>query len=120
MRTELNVYCSLMSITPNLDQLANKGVHFERAYCQYPLSGPPCASLLTGRCPTTNGLYGNREWFGATYPDWVNLPKFFKQHGYESLRTGKVFRGSIDDTERWRYAEFFGVGSGGLPDRSDQ
>lgn len=101
LRTELNVYGSQMAHTPNLDKLANSGVRFERAYCQYPLSGPSRASLLTGRRPTTSGLYGNREWFGATFPDWVSLPKYFKQHGYASLRSGKVFHGGIDDTEAW-------------------
>lgn len=101
MRTELNVYGSETAITPNLDELANRGVRFERAYCQYPLSGPSRASLLTGRRPTTSGLYGNREWFGATYPEWVSLPKYFKEHGYASLRSGKVFHGGIDDTEAW-------------------
>lgn len=101
MRTELSAYGSQMAHTPNLDQLANNGVRFERAYCQYPLSGPSRTSLLTGRRPTTSGLYGNREWFGATFPDWVSLPKYFKQHGYASLRTGKVFHGGIDDTEAW-------------------
>lgn len=101
MRTELNAYGSRMAVTPNLDDLSKKGVRFERAYCQYPLSGPSRASALTGRRPTTSGLYGNREWFGATFPDWVSLPKYFKQHGYASLRTGKIFHGGIDDTEAW-------------------
>jgi arylsulfatase A-like enzyme len=101
MRTELHAYGSLLAQTPNLDRLCAEGVQFERAYCQYPLSGPSRASLLTGRRPTTSGLYSNREWFGATYPDWVSLPKYFKQNGYASLRTGKVFHGGIDDTEAW-------------------
>jgi arylsulfatase A-like enzyme len=101
MRTELHAYGSLLARTPHLDRLCAEGVQFERAYCQYPLSGPSRASLLTGRRPTTSGLYSNREWFGATFPDWVSLPKYFKQHGYASLRTGKVFHGGIDDTEAW-------------------
>ncbi|GAB6013172.1 sulfatase [Viscerimonas tarda] len=101
MRAELNVYGSSVAQTPNLDQFAARGVRFERAYCQYPLSGPSRASLLTGRRPTTSGLYGNREWFGATFPDWVSLPKYFRQHGYAALRSGKVFHGGIDDTEAW-------------------
>ncbi|MDR1865773.1 MAG: sulfatase [Bacteroidales bacterium] len=103
MRAELNVYGSVVARTPNLDRLAQQGVRFEHAYCQYPLSGPARTSLLTGRRPTTSGVYGNgnREFFGATYPDWVSLPKYFKQHGYASLRSGKVFHGGIDDTEAW-------------------
>jgi arylsulfatase A-like enzyme len=103
MRTELNVYGSAMAQTPNLDQLARQGVRFEHAYCQYPLSGPSRASLLTGRRPTTSHIYGNgnREFFGATYPDWASLPKYFRLHGYASLRSGKVFHGGIDDTDAW-------------------
>lgn len=101
MRAELNAYGSQMARTPNLDKLALQGVRFERAYCQYPLSGPSRSSLLTGRRPTTSGLYGNTEWFGATFPDWVSLPKYFRQHGYAALRTGKVFHGGIDDTDAW-------------------
>lgn len=103
MRTELNSYGSALALTPNLDRLSEQGVRFERAYCQYPLSGPSRSSLLTGYRPATSGLYSNanREFFGATYPDWVSLPKYFKQLGYASLRSGKIFHGGIDDTEAW-------------------
>ncbi|MDR1865772.1 MAG: sulfatase [Bacteroidales bacterium] len=101
MRTELNAYGSVIARTPNLDRLARQGVRFEHAYCQYPLSGPTRTSLLTGRRPTTSHSYGNGEWFGATYPDWVSLPKYFKQNGYATLRTGKVFHGGVDDFEAW-------------------
>ena len=90
MRVELSSYGEKAK-TPNLDKLAMQGVRFERSYCQYPLSGPSRSSLLSGRRPTTSGLYSNREWFGATFPDWVSLPKYFRQHGYDALRTGKVF-----------------------------
>jgi arylsulfatase A-like enzyme len=101
MRAELNIYGSQLARTPNLDRLARQGVRFEHAYCQYPLSGPSRASILTGRRPTTSMLYGNREFFGATYPDWVSMPKYFKLNGYASLRTGKIFHGGIDDTDAW-------------------
>jgi arylsulfatase A-like enzyme len=101
MRAEMNVLGSPMAQTPNLDKLAKDGVCFERAYCQYPLSCPSRSSILTGRRPTTSGLYTNREWFGATYPDWVSLPNYFRLHGYETLRSGKIFHGGIDDTEAW-------------------
>ncbi|MDR1722911.1 MAG: sulfatase [Tannerella sp.] len=103
MRAELNSYGSVIARTPNLDNLARRGVRFEHAYCQYPLSGPSRSSLLTGRRPTSSGLYSNanREFFGSTFPDWISLPKYFKQHGYASLRSGKVFHGGIDDTDAW-------------------
>lgn len=101
MRAELNIYGSSLAQTPNLDRLASQGVWFEKAYCQYPLCNPSRSSLLSGRRPTTSGLYSNREWFGATFPDWISLPKYFRQNGYTTLRSGKVFHGGIDDTDAW-------------------
>lgn len=101
MRADLQVYGHKLAKTPNLDKLAKDGVLFERAYCQYPLCGPSRASLLTGRKPTTSGLYGNREWYGTSFPDWKSIPMYFKEQGYVTWRTGKIFHGGIDDTDAW-------------------
>lgn len=101
LRTDMGVYGHPLAKTPNLDGLAEEGVWFEQAYCQYPLCNPSRSSLLTGKRPTTSGLYGNREWFNASFPDWISLPKYFKQQGYTTIRSGKVFHGGIDDTDAW-------------------
>lgn len=101
LRADLGCYDHPLAQTPNLDRLAAQGVRFDRAYCQYPLCNPSRTSMLTGRQPTTTRLYGNRDWIGAWHPDWVTLPRHFKNHGYRTLRTGKIFHGGIDDTEAW-------------------
>jgi iduronate 2-sulfatase len=102
LRTEVGAFGSKRAKTPQMDRLAARGVKFTRAYCQYPLCNPSRVSLLTGRYPTTSGIYGNRDWFGAWYPDWVSLPKYFKQNGYVTVRSGKIFHGDlIDDGEAW-------------------
>jgi arylsulfatase A-like enzyme len=101
LRTDLGIFGHPIAQTPNLDQLAGRSVMFERAYCQYPLCNPSRTSMLTGRYPATSQLYGNRDWFGGWYPDWVSLPKYFKNHGFTTLRTGKIFHGIIDDAEAW-------------------
>lgn len=101
LRAELGSYGSELAQTPNLDRLGAQGVRFERAYCQYPLCCPSRTSMLTGRHPTTTNLYGNREWFGADHPDWRSLPRFFRERGYTTLRSGKIFHEGIDDTEAW-------------------
>lgn len=101
LRTEIGAYGSALAQTPNLDRLARKGVMFERAYCQYPLCNPSRTSMLTGRHPTTTLVYGNREYFGAAHPDWRSLPRYFREQGYRTLRTGKIFHGGIDDTDAW-------------------
>jgi arylsulfatase A-like enzyme len=101
MRTELGCYASTLAKTPNIDRLAATGIRFEKAYCQFPLCNPSRSSLLTGRHPGTTGVLGNRTWFGDAHPDLVSLPKHFKNHGYASIRVGKIFHGGIDDTEAW-------------------
>lgn len=102
LRTEVGAYGSARALTPHIDALAAQGVKFDRAYCQYPLCNPSRASILTGRAPTTIQLYGNRDWFGAWYPEIVSLPKYFKQHGYMTIRSGKIFHGDlIDDEAAW-------------------
>ena len=101
LRTELGCYGSKLAKTPNIDRLSAQGVRFDRAYCQYPLCNPSRASMLTGRHPGTTGVLGNRTDFRALHPDWVTLPQLFKQNGYASLRTGKIFHGGIDDAISW-------------------
>jgi arylsulfatase A-like enzyme len=101
MRPELGTYGNKIIQTPNLDKLASWGVRFDQAYVQYPLCNPSRASLLNGRYPTQTGVLDNRTWFGAAHPEFVSLPRYFKQQGYASLRTGKIFHGGIDDTDAW-------------------
>jgi arylsulfatase A-like enzyme len=101
MRPELACYGNPIATTPTIDALAKAGVMFERGYCQYPLCCPSRSSMLTGRQPIFTQVLGNRTWFGDLHPELVSLPKYFKQHGYQTMRTGKIFHGGIDDTEAW-------------------
>lgn len=101
MRPELGCYGTLGIKTPHLDALAARSVRFNAAYVQYPLCNPSRTSMLMGRYPTTTKVMTNRLWVGALFPDWKTLPRFFKHNGYDTLRAGKVFHGSIDDFDAW-------------------
>ena len=101
LRPELGAYGHSQIKTPNLDRLAARGVRFDRAYAQYPLCNPSRASLLTGLHPTQTGVMDNNKYFRAIRPNVVTLPQHFKNNGYASLRTGKIFHGGIDDAPSW-------------------
>lgn len=101
LRPELGCYGNKLIQTPNLDKLAARSVRFDRAYVQFPLCNPSRASLLTGRYPTSTGVLENTTWWGALHPDWVSLPRHFKNNGFAALRSGKIFHGGIDDADAW-------------------
>lgn len=96
--------------TPNLDQLAARGVRFDRAYCTYPLCGPSRNSMLTGLYPNSTGSLGNGTMFRQTIPTHVSLPQAFRHAGYLAVRIGKLYHygvpGSVgtdghDDPASW-------------------
>ena len=74
--------------TPAMDQLANDGVTFPRAYCSYPLSGPSRASIFTGKMPNEVSIRDNEQ----SLPDEARLNSLgFKisDVGYDCLYAGK-------------------------------
>ncbi|MEZ6063021.1 MAG: sulfatase [Planctomycetaceae bacterium] len=81
--------------TPNIDALATRGTVFLNAHCQAPLCNPSRTSLLTGRRPSTTGIYGLAPWFRdiEDLKDIVTLPQYLRQHGYQALSTGKIYHG---------------------------
>lgn len=108
-------------VTPNVDKLSATGVRFDRAYCQFPLCSPSRMSMLTGRYPTVTGVMRNTVTFRDAHPDWVALPQHFRQNGYVSARTGKIF-GRIDDPKAWNEVvkgSIPGKGAGGSTKRPD-
>ena len=82
--------------TPNLDRFAKDSVRFTQAYCNAPSCNPSRASVMLGKHPNSTGFYSNKS--GNTsidlrkyYPDKLTIPQFFRQHGYSTFRTGKIY-----------------------------
>lgn len=101
LRPALGCYGNSIIKTPNIDRLATRGTQFNRAYAQFPLCNPSRTSMLNGRYPTQTGVMDNNTYFRAKHPDFVTIPQYFQQHGYATLRTGKIFHGGIDDQVSW-------------------
>jgi len=55
----LGCYGHAGAATPRLDELAARGVRFERAYTTAPLTLPAHASILTGTYPVFHGVHDN-------------------------------------------------------------
>src|ERR1700685_3087880 len=100
LNTHVGVYGHPMK-TPNIDGLAASGMRFDRAYCQYPLCNPSRSSLLTGIRPPRTRVMGNTTWFRETMPDAVTLPQHFRENGYYTAVTGKVFHDGLNDDKGW-------------------
>ncbi|MEM9186382.1 MAG: sulfatase [Planctomycetota bacterium] len=77
--------------TPNLERLARRGVVFTRAYCASPACNPSRVAVLTGKRPSTTGVYGNKGAWRETMPDAVTLMQHFMSHGYRVEGAGKIF-----------------------------
>ena len=102
LRPELGCYGSEIAVSPNLDKLATQGLLFNNAYCQQAICGPSRASLLTGIRPETSGVFHNYIKFREVNPDVITLPQLFKNNGYETVYTGKIFHhGDLDDEKSW-------------------
>ena len=81
--------------TPHMDRLAARGTTFYNAHTQAPLCNPSRTSLMTGRRPSSTGIYGLAPWFREveTLKDIETLPQYFARHGYRTYSTGKIYHG---------------------------
>ncbi|WP_425400034.1 sulfatase [Aeoliella sp.] len=77
--------------TPNIDDLASRGMLFTNAHCPSPKCAPSRAAILTGLYPSTTGLYDNNQWWYPNLPGVVTLPAHFRRSGYHAAGAGKIF-----------------------------
>jgi iduronate 2-sulfatase len=104
LRPELGCYGFSQIKSPNIDALAEQGLQFNRAYCQFALCNPSRSSLLTGERPETIKVYDLKTFVRTSAPDVVTLPQLFKNNGYESRSIGKIFHvtnGNHEDDVSW-------------------
>lgn len=78
--------------TKNIDNLAKKGIVFDRAISPSPLCVPARASLLTGKNAIENGVLYNDVWLRADHEACgiKTWPKLLSENGYQTIGVGKM------------------------------
>jgi len=89
--------------SPSIDNLASRGMRFDRAYCQVPVCNPSRVSFLSGLRPDKTKVYTltthTREHLG----DWIMLPEYFRKNGYFTAQIGKIYHteDGFEDPRSW-------------------
>jgi iduronate 2-sulfatase len=101
MRPQLGCYGDPSVRSPHLDALARRGTLFSRSYVQQALCSPSRISMLSGRYPSSTGIFEIGRPLRATMPAVTTLPQHFKNHGYHTRSLGKIYHVGIDDDASW-------------------
>eukprot|EP00054_Salpingoeca_dolichothecata_P029941 m.238988 g.238988 ORF g.238988 m.238988 type:complete len:512 (-) comp26571_c0_seq8:1867-3402(-) len=108
MRPELSPYgCSHMH-TENMQKLADESLVFDSAHVAVALCSPSRTAFLTSRRPDTSKVWeiSNNEYWRKCGGNFTTLPQHFKENGYLTLGTGKIFHhgppsGNMDVKYSW-------------------
>ncbi len=89
--------------TPNLDDLARRGVLFSNAYSPVPMTLPAHSSIMTGLTPPSHGVHNNGTYvLGSGYP---TIAEILKDRGFETA----AFTASFSVDSRFGLARGFDV-----------
>ncbi|MDA3822014.1 MAG: sulfatase [Bacteroidales bacterium] len=101
LRPELGCYGETHIQSPNIDQIAQEGLKFNRAYCNVPVCGASRASLLTGVRPGPQRFVGYNTRADEDLPGHISMPAYFKDNGYYTTSYGKIFHHADDSENSW-------------------
>ena len=97
----LGCYGNNLVKTPNLDELANKGIQFNAAFSNAPVCACARSTILMGRHSASMGTHNMR----SRYPVPKSLksyPQLMKEAGYFTMNSGKTdYNMAGDDQSHW-------------------
>ncbi len=112
LNCDLGCYGHPLVKSPNIDRLAERGVRFGSAYCQYPLCGPSRASFMTGLYPDQTLVRRNAVYIREHVPNVQTISQMFRNNGYFATRIGKIYHYNVpkhigtsghDDPYSWNF-----------------
>jgi choline-sulfatase len=112
LNCDLGTYGHGIVKSPQIDRLAQRGLRFDRAYCQFPLCGPSRAAFMCGLYPDQTLIHRNSIRIREHLPNVRTLAQTFREQGYVAVRVGKIFHygvpGAIgteghDDPDSWDF-----------------
>ena len=83
----LRPYGGAVCRTPNIERLAEEGVVFENAYCNYPICAPARFSFMSGRLPSRIGSFDNACELPSEVPTFAH---YLRVMGYHTCLSGKM------------------------------
>lgn len=91
LKPELGAYGNTQVKSLSIDKLAQYSTVFTNAHCQWAVCGPSRASLMTGLYPESTGVMDLKTPMRSVNPDILTLPQHFKNSGYFTAATGKIY-----------------------------
>jgi len=79
--------------TPHLDEMASKGIVFDRFYSASPVCSPTRASMLIGRHPHLQGVFHANV--GHLKEKEITIAEMLKEQGYATRLFGKWHLGTL-------------------------
>jgi len=90
------------AITPNMQELANRGITFTNAHTPAPACNPSRVALSTGLAPITTGVYANAHYpLRRVLPEADTIYQHFMREGYHVAGFGKLIHRDDNRTETW-------------------
>lgn len=94
--------------TPNIDQLAGRGLNFYNAHCASPVCNPSRAALMSGMRSSTTGVYNNSiDWRAEKSGQSATLNVHFKANGYYVAGAGKIYHESFGRYEEADWDDYY-------------
>ena len=105
LRPMLGCYGDTRVQSPNIDEIARRGVVFDHAYCQYAKCGTSRLSLMTGLRPDSVGVFSNNykdvARFRKRQPKTHSIARWLKDAGYHTQSFGKIYHDGWDSPDDW-------------------